>query len=95
MVVWKVGDPGTPPKGTGDPEILLWCEEKGFSLVTHNRASMPVHLADHLAKGHHVPGLFILRRATRIGDLIEDLALIWEVAEFDEYMDMITYLPLT
>ncbi len=59
LVVWIVGDPGTPPKSTLDPEILYWCEEHGFVLVTNNRKSMPVHLIDHITEGHHVPGILI------------------------------------
>ena len=41
-----VGDITAPPKGTLDPEILLWCEDNRCILVTNNRKSMPVHLAD-------------------------------------------------
>ncbi|WP_272819273.1 DUF5615 family PIN-like protein [Scytonema hofmannii] len=47
LVVWAVGDMGTPSKGTLDPEILIWCEEHDFILVTNNRTSMPVHLIEH------------------------------------------------
>ncbi|MEG4572341.1 DUF5615 family PIN-like protein [Microcoleus sp. N3A4] len=48
LTVLSVGDPGTPPKSTLDPDILCWCEEQGFVLVTNNRSSMPVHLTDHI-----------------------------------------------
>ena len=51
LVIWKVGDPGTPPTSTSDPEILRWCEENSFILVTNNRKSMPRHLRDHLSQG--------------------------------------------
>ena len=37
LVAWLIGDPGAPPRGTLDPEILIWCEENGFILVTNNR----------------------------------------------------------
>ena len=57
VVVWKIGDPGLPPRGTLDPEILRWCEEQDFLLVTNNRKSMPEHLAAHLDAGRHVPGI--------------------------------------
>lgn len=40
MLVWKVGEPGVPPKGTKDPDILDWCEENRFILVTNNRKSI-------------------------------------------------------
>ena len=44
LVVWAISDPNTPPKGTLDLEILIWCEKYDFILVTNNRSSMPVHL---------------------------------------------------
>ncbi len=43
LLIMAIGDLTTPPKGTLDPEILLWCEENDFVLVTNNRKSMPVH----------------------------------------------------
>ena len=30
LVVWAVGEIGTPPKSTLDPEILVWCEDRNF-----------------------------------------------------------------
>lgn len=48
LEVWVIGDPSAPPKGTPDPNVLRWCDLKGFALVTNNRRSMPVHLADQI-----------------------------------------------
>jgi len=94
LVVWAVGDEGSPPKGTLDPDILIWCEKHGFVLVTNNRTSMPPHLAEHLAQGHHVPGIFILNPKMSIGETIEELILIALASEDDEYQNYITHLPL-
>ncbi|NEQ21115.1 MAG: hypothetical protein F6K28_18200 [Microcoleus sp. SIO2G3] len=94
LVVWAVGEPNTPPKSTLDPEILLWCETNNFILVTNNRTSMPVHLADHIAQNHHVPGIFILNADMSIGETIEELILIAECSFEDEYQDQIAYLPV-
>ena len=94
LIVWAVGDPGTPPKGTFDPEILVWCENHSFILVTNNRASMPTHLNDYLLEGCHVPGIFILNPKMSIGETIEELAIVAFVAQGDEYQDRISYLPL-
>ena len=55
LVVWMIGDPGAPKRGTLDPHILLWSEVNDFALVTNNRKSMPVHLQDHLAIGQAAP----------------------------------------
>lgn len=94
LVLLAVGDEGTPPKGTLDPEILIWCEEHRFILVTNNRTSMPPHLADHLAQSRHIPGIFILNPNMSIGETIDELILIALASDEDEYQDYITHLPL-
>lgn len=55
LIVWRLGDPGTPPLDAPDPAILRWCEIHDFVLVTNNRRTMPRHLADHLNRGGHIP----------------------------------------
>ncbi|MCU0543611.1 MAG: DUF5615 family PIN-like protein [Oscillatoriaceae cyanobacterium Prado104] len=94
IVIKVVGETETPPKGTLDPEILCWCEEHQFVLVTNNRTSMPVHLTDHMALGRHIPGIFILNPNLSIGENLEELILAALASENDEYQDRIAYLPL-
>ena len=93
LVVYTVGDLGSPSLGTLDPEILLWCEDNNFVLITNNRKSMPVHLKDHLAQGRHMPGIITLNPDMSMGETIEELILIAETALKDEYRDRIGYLP--
>ncbi|KYC38301.1 hypothetical protein WA1_38890 [Scytonema hofmannii PCC 7110] len=95
LIVWIVGEPSTPAKGTLDPEILLWCEKYGFVLVTNNRTSMPVHLAEHIAQNRHVPGIFILNPKLSMGQNIDELIFIAEAALENEYQDQIVHLPHT
>ena len=92
MVVWAVGEPGVPSRGTPDPDILRWCDTQQFALVTYNRASMPMHLKDHLTAGCHILGIFVLRRKMSIGQIIEALGAIWLTADPGQYADQITYL---
>ncbi len=93
LVVWIVGDPGSPARGTSDPEILRWCQINDFSLITNNRASMPVHLREHLDAEQHVPGIFILNPNMSIGDTVDELALICGASAPDEYRDLLVFLP--
>ena len=93
IIMWVVGEPGVPPRGTLDPEILLWCEEHGFVLVTNNRASMPGHLRDHINEGRHIPGIFTLGENMSLGENINQLIFIAEASFDDEYCDQIVYLP--
>ena len=76
LTVWRVGMLGVPAFGTLDPEILLWCEESDFILVTFNRKSMPVHLQDHLTQGRHIPGILSLSQSLNFGELLDELLLV-------------------
>lgn len=95
IVMWVVGEPGTPSRGTLDPDILCWCEDYNFVLVTNNRTSMPVHLTEHIAAGRHVPGIFILNPKLSMGQTIEDLIFVAEASFENEYQDRIVNLPVT
>jgi hypothetical protein len=95
LTVWRIGDAGAPPVGTLDPEILIWCEEHDFILITNNRKTMSDHLLDHLTTGRHSPGVFVMNPKMGIGETIEELILIWGASDASEHQDRITYLPLS
>lgn len=92
--VLAIGLPTAPAIGTPDPAILLWLEEHSYVPVTRNRRSMPGHLNDHIAAGHSVPGIIMIRPRVSFGEVIADLLLISESAQADEFTDQIVYVPL-
>ena len=94
ITVVIVCEPIAPRKGTLDPEILCWCEQNNFVLITNNRSTMPVHLADHLAQGRHVPGILVLNANLSIGRNLDELTLIAQASFDNEYRDRIEHLPL-
>jgi hypothetical protein len=94
VVVWSIGAPGAPPKGTSDPQLLIWCEERGFLLVTNNRKSMPAHLSDHLKAKRHTPGIILLNATLSVGANIDELWLIATSGDAVRFEDCITYLPI-
>lgn len=93
IVIWAVGEPHAPPKGTLDPEILIWCEDHNFVLVTNNRTSMPVHLVDHINQGRNVPGIFILNEKLSIGENLDELIFLSKASFDDDYQNQIVHLP--
>jgi hypothetical protein len=95
LTVWQVGMPGAPKFGMPDAEILIWCEENKFILLTHNRKSMPVHLQEHLALNRHANGIFILNENMSVSEIVDELLLIASASELEEYLDLIRYLPIT
>ena len=88
-----VGDPHAPPYGTPDPDILRFLEGTQRLLITDNRRSMPGHLESHWVEGGHIWGLFWVRPQTPIGRLVQELLLIWEAAEAEEWIDRIDWIP--
>ena len=94
LTVLIVGDEDAPARSTPDPEILHWCERNNFNLITNNRESMLQHLADHLAAGHHVPGILTVNLKASMGLIIEELILIASASHEDEFRDRIVYVPL-
>ncbi|MCC5663037.1 hypothetical protein LC653_03560 [Nostoc sp. CHAB 5784] len=56
---------------------------------------MPRHLADHLASGRHIPGIFTIDVNQSIRQTVEKLIIIMEASFEDEYQDRIEYLPLS
>jgi len=51
-----------------------------------------LHLADHLAEGRHIPGIFLLNAKLSIGQNIRQLIFIAEASFDDEYQDQIVHL---
>jgi len=94
LEVLAIGDPGAPPAGISDPNLLNWIEENGYLLVTENRSTMPMHLFDHFTSGRHVPGIFWVRPGVGIGRIIEELYLIWVASTAEEYRDCSLFIPL-
>lgn len=94
LTVFHVGDPGAPPLQSPDPLLLEWCEANQCLLITNNRKSMPSHLADHLARGRHMPGILTVNLGIRIGMLANELALIAGAGLPDDFQDQIRHLPL-
>ena len=93
LEVLRVGNEGAPARSTQDPEILKWCEQNNFILVTKDPNTIPKHLSDHLAAGHHVPGIIMTNSSVPTGAILEDLILIAGASHEDEFRDQIVYIP--
>lgn len=91
--VLRVGDPDTPLLGTLDPDVLRYLELSQRLLVTDNRTSMPEHLEAHWALGGNIWGLLWVRPRTPIGQLAQELLLVWEATEAEEWIDKLDWIP--
>jgi hypothetical protein len=92
--ILRVGEEEAPPFGTLDPEILRYLSSAQRLLLTNNRASMPEHVAGHLAQGNHHWGIFRIRPSASMTEVIDACLLLWEASEAEEWLDALEWLPL-
>jgi hypothetical protein len=89
----RVGDPPDLPRGSKDPDILLWAEREGRILVSADRRTMPGHLANHLARGQHSPGVLLLRPNWTPPSIINQLVLVAYAGDPTTLVDAIEFIP--
>lgn len=91
--VVRVGDLTGLPLKSVDPDILDWAEREGRILISKDRKTLGRHLADHLAKGHHSPGIFLIRRRSKLPPIVAFLALVAYTSNASEWQDSIEHIP--
>ncbi len=79
--------------GLGDPEVLAVAAREGRVLVTHDQTTMPDHFAEFVAT-QTSPGVLVVPQHLAIATVVEDLLLIWDATEAEEWTNRICYLPL-
>lgn len=76
-----------------DPEVLAFAAREGRLLVTHDQSTMPAHFRRFLEHSTS-PGVLIIPQSVEIHDAVEELLLIWQASEAEEWMNRMTFLPL-
>lgn len=79
--------------GASDEKLLEWATENKCVVLTHDKRTMPVHVRDRLLDGQSVPGVVIVLTSFAIGRCIDDIELLIECSEENEWQDTIVYLP--
>jgi hypothetical protein len=80
--------------GAEDPTILAWAEEHRRILLTHDRASMSGHAYDRIAGGEGLAGDFILNDRLPVGRAIDELLLLIEWTDQEEWKGRTVHVPL-
>ena len=81
------------PEGTKDPAVLELGATLGRVIVTHDVRTMPTHFQEFVNE-HACAGLILVPARLAIRDATEDLLLIWQASEAEEWMNQIRRLPL-
>ena len=80
-------------RGLPDPDVLARAAHDGRILVSHDHRTMPVHFTTFVAT-QHSPGVFLLSQDVPIRIAVEELLVIWEASEAEEWANTLQYLPL-
>jgi len=67
--------------------------KEGKILVTHDRKTMPIHFG-WLIETQNSAGVLVISQNCEIARAIEELVLVWEASEAEEYLNLIRTIPL-
>ena len=76
-----------------DPDVLRISSEAGRILVSHDRRTMPGHLARFL-ENRSSAGVIIVAQDLDIGAAVEDFLLIWATTAAEEWRDRLGFIPV-
>ncbi len=79
--------------GASDATVLRLAAESGRILISHDRKTMPAHLARFL-ENHSSPGVIIVSQELDMGAAIEDLLIIWAASAAEEWRNQLGFVPL-
>jgi len=79
--------------GLDDDAVLDKAAHEGRLLVSHDRRTMPLHVASCIASRTSA-GVMLIVQALPIVQAVEDLILIWEASEAEEWSNRLDSLPL-
>ena len=77
-----------------DPAILAWAAMNRRILLTHDRATMPDFAYDRLVVKEPMAGMFVVNDRMPIRQVIDELILLMDCSEQEEWQGIVLYLPL-
>src|SRR5258707_371014 len=79
--------------GLEDDVVLEKATQEGRVVVSHDRRTMPFHFAALIATGT-CAGVILVPKHLPIRQAVDDLILIWEASDAEEWVNQIDSLPL-
>jgi hypothetical protein len=79
--------------GLKDLEVLALAARDGRILVTHDQASMPLHFGEFV-QSQRSAGLLVVPQHLPLGEVADDLILIWTATQAEEWLDRVVFLPI-
>lgn len=83
-----------PITGADDATVLEWAAQNNRILLTHDRTTIPAYAVDRLEAGQPMTGVFILNDRFPVGRAIEEVLIVYQCSETEEWNGLVIYLPL-
>lgn len=80
-------------RGLPDPEVLSRATQDNRILVTHDRRTMPTHFGAFILN-ETSPGVFLISQSVGVREAIDELFLIWNCSESEEWINLLVDIPL-
>jgi hypothetical protein len=77
-----------------DDKVLAWAANERRLLLTHDVSTVTAYAYQRVRDGLRMPGVFEVRRDVPIATVIDDVLLLDEFSEPDEWEGQVRYLPL-
>jgi len=76
--------------GVDDSVVLALAADEGRMLVSHDFQTMPTHFRQ-FTETRCSPGLFLIRQDMPVGEAVQNLILIWEASEAEEWINRLSF----
>jgi len=77
-----------------DPELLEWAAQQGRILLTHDVQTLAGFANERVRAGLPMLGVIGVRISQGIGRIIEELAIMIGASTYNEFENLVRYIPL-
>ena len=87
-------EPDVGLSGRSDDEVLDWAATHGHVVISHDISTMPPTGWQRVRDGLPMAGLIVASKRLAISIIIEELQLIAESSDHDDWVNQVRFLPL-
>jgi len=80
--------------GADDATVLAWAASENRVLLTHDVTTITKFAYARVARGEAMPGVFAVAATLPVRQVVEDLVLLVECSEPNEWEHQVRFLPL-
>ena len=77
-----------------DPNLLAWAADQGRILLTHDARTLPGFANERLRAALPLPGVVVVATSAALGDALEELHIMIEAGDDDDWPDQVRFVPL-